>query len=81
MSDFGNGLSWVLPRGQGWQFINPDLTIALHRHPAGEWVCLEAATYVGSQGVGQAESVLWDERGRIGRAFQSLLLDREVARP
>src|SRR4029453_12749701 len=81
VSDVGNGLSWVLPRGQGWQFINPDLTIALHRHPAGEWVCLQAATYVGSQGVGQAESVLWDEHGRIGRAFQSLLLDREVARP
>jgi len=76
VSDFGNGLSWVLPRGQGWQFINPDLTIALYRYPVGEWVCLEAATYVGSQGVGQAESVLWDERGRIGRALQSLLLDR-----
>ena len=29
-----------------------------------------------AQGVGQAESALWDERGRIGRALQSLLLDR-----
>jgi len=76
VADFGNGLSWVLQRGQGWQFINPDLTIAFHRYPAGEWVCLEAVTYVGSQGVGQAESVLWDEHGRIGRALQSLLLDR-----
>jgi hypothetical protein len=80
-ADFGNGVSWVLQRARGWQFINPDLTISLYRHPAGEWVCLEAATYVGSQGIGQAESVLWDEHGRLGRAMQSLLLDREVTNP
>lgn len=76
VADFGNGVSWVLPRTDGWQFINPDLTVALHRLPAGEWVCLEAATFIESTGVGQAESVLWDERGRLGRAVQSLLVDR-----
>jgi hypothetical protein len=75
-ADFGNGVSWTLPRGEGWQFVNPDLTVALHRLPDGEWVCLEAVTFVESSGVGQAESVLWDEHGRIGRAVQSLLLDR-----
>ena len=76
-ADFGNGVSWVLPRAEGWQFINPDLTVALHRMPVGEWVCLEAVTLVEPTGVGQAESVMWDERGRLGRAVQSLLLDRE----
>ncbi len=80
-ADFGNGISWILPRGGGWQFINPDLTIALHRHPAGEWVCLEAVTFLESHGVGQSESVLWDERDRLGRSMQCLLLDREVATP
>jgi hypothetical protein len=75
-ADFGNGVSWTLPRGEDWRFINPDLTVALHRLPDGEWVCLEAVTFVESSGVGQAESVLWDERGRLGRAVQSLLLER-----
>ncbi len=76
VADFGNGISWVLSRLDGWQFINPDLTLYLHRLPAGEWVCLEAATWVEPHGVGIAESRLWDERGMMGRSLQSLLLDR-----
>jgi hypothetical protein len=75
-ADFGNGISWVLPRDDGWRFINPDLTIHLLRHPVGEWVCLEAVTQPGPDGVGLAESRLWDERGLIGRSLQSLLLER-----
>ncbi len=76
VADFGNGVSWVLPRQDRWQFINPDLTVALHRLPAGEWVCLEAETVVESHGIGQSVSRLRDERGRLGVAVQSLLLDR-----
>lgn len=76
-ADFGNGISWILHRGEGWMFINPDLTVYLHRLPATEWVCLEASTAVEPHGVGLAESRLWDERGPIGRSLQSLLLDRE----
>jgi hypothetical protein len=76
VSDFGNGISWVLSRLEGWQFINPDLTIYLHRLPAGEWICLEAVTWVEPHGIAVAESRLWDEQGMIGRALQSLLLDR-----
>jgi hypothetical protein len=52
------------------------LTIYLHRYPEGEWVCLDAATYVGPQGTGLAESRLFDARGPIGRSVQSLLIDR-----
>jgi len=75
-ADFGNGVSWVLSRSDGYQFINPDLTIHLFRYPEGEWVCLEAVTYVAPHGVGLAESRLWDERGPIGRSLQSLFVDR-----
>lgn len=74
-ADFGNGVSGVLPFPE-YAFINPDLTIHLHRLPVGEWVCLDAATLVAPHGVGLAESALWDERGRIGRSVQSLLLER-----
>ena len=75
-ADFGNGISWVLSRLDGFSFINPDLTIYLHRLPATEWVCLEAATMPATHGIGLAESRLWDERGVIGRSLQSLLIER-----
>lgn len=78
-ADFGNGISWTLSRLDGYRFINPDLTLYLHRLPEGEWVCLEAVTYVEEHGVGLAESRLWDERGRLGRSLQSLLLEHAAA--
>lgn len=75
-ADFGNGVSWVLHRDDGWQFINPDLTVYLHRLPVGEWVCLASVSHMESHGVGLAESRLWDDAGPLGRALQSLLLER-----
>jgi hypothetical protein len=77
-ADFGNGISWVLSRNDGFSFINPDLTIYVHRHPSGEWVCLDAQTFVQPHGVGLAESTIFDEQGPIGRAAQSLLIERVV---
>ena len=58
-------------------FINPDLTLYVEREPAGEWVgapVRDPAAAAGASAV--AESVLWDQRGRIGRATQSLLVSR-----
>jgi len=75
-ADFGNGISAVLARVDGYTFINPDLTLYLHRHPAGEWVCLDATTRVEAHGCGLAESRLYDETDRIGRSLQSLLVER-----
>lgn len=72
-ADFGNGISAVL----SWEehmFINPDLTLYIERPPAGQWVCLEARTIVAPDGIATAESVLYDERGRVGRAIQALLV-------
>jgi hypothetical protein len=74
--DFGNGVSRVLNPLDGYQFINPDLTIYLYRKPHGEWVCLDAVTHVAPEGVGMAESRVFDEAGLLGRAVQSLLLEK-----
>jgi hypothetical protein len=74
VADFGNGISSALPF-ESHRFINADLTITLHRLPATEWVCLDAVTFPERHGVGVAESVLYDERGRIGHAAQTLLLE------
>jgi hypothetical protein len=75
VADFGNGISSALPYGE-YLFINPDLTIYLLRLPVGEWICLDAATFPSREGAGIAESALYDVEGRIGRAVQSLLIDR-----
>jgi hypothetical protein len=74
-ADFGNGVSHVLPFGH-YLFINPDLTVYLHRPPVGQWVCLDARTHLSSVGTGLAESALSDDHGRVGRSVQALLVDR-----
>ncbi len=80
-ADFGNGLSRVLPTG--WLFINADLTIYLHRHPADEWVCLRSRTDIHHHGVGLAQSELFDRDGDIGHSLQSLIVEEspEAAGP
>ncbi len=73
-ADVGNGISAVLDWRE-YVFINVDLTVHFERMPQGEWVCVDAVTRPQTTGIGTAESVLSDQRGRIGRAAQSLLID------
>jgi hypothetical protein len=74
-ADVGNGISAVLDWRE-YVFINVDLTIHFERMPEGEWVCVDAVTRPQPSGIGTAGSVLSDERGRIGRAAQSLLIEQ-----
>lgn len=74
VADFGNGLSRLLPFDTH-TFVNPDLTVAFARPPTGEWIGMDAVTRLSDQGIGQAESLLFDANGPIGRAVQSLFLD------
>jgi len=74
VSDFGNGLSRVLPAG--WLYINSDLTVHLRRAPLSDWICLRSRTDLGDDGVGLAQSELFDEQGDLGHALQSLVVDR-----
>jgi acyl-coenzyme A thioesterase PaaI-like protein len=73
--DFGNGISAILPWDE-YVFINPDLTLYIERPPVGEWIALEAQTTIAPGGIGAAEGVLYDARGRVGRATQALLVAR-----
>ncbi len=76
-ADSGNGVSGALD-WKRYLFINVDLTVHLHRMPAGEWVCLDAETFPEANGIGMADTRLLDENGRIGRAVQTLLVaDRD----
>ncbi|MGH2875315.1 MAG: thioesterase family protein [Solirubrobacteraceae bacterium] len=72
-ADFGNGIASVI----SWEshvFINPDLTVYVEREPEGEWVALQSEMRALPGSVAVAESVLWDQGGRIGRAVQSLIV-------
>lgn len=70
-ADSGNGISAVLDL-ERYSFVNSDLTIHLLRRPIGEWIALDARTWLGGGGSGIAESALYDQQGLVGRAVQSL---------
>lgn len=72
--DFGNGIGSPVPMGP-YRYVNPDLTIDLHRLPIGEWVALTANSIAQPSGIGLASSVLADRDGVIGSALQSLYVE------
>jgi hypothetical protein len=73
-ADFGSGVGNPV-RLTNAAAINPEVTIHVHRHPDGEWIALESGAWAERHGVGMAESRLHDERGVLGRAVQSLLVE------
>lgn len=73
-ADFCNGTSSVLDF-RTWTFINGDLSVNLARDPVGEWVLLDAETWLGPDGSGIACARLGDAQGYFGRAAQSILIE------
>jgi len=78
-ADFPNGISSVVSWAE-MIFINPDVTITVHRLPVDEWVCVDARTWLEPSGTGMAEGALYDRRGRIGRSVQTLLVEPRSGR-
>jgi hypothetical protein len=74
-ADFCNGVSSPLDAKQ-WTFINGDVTLSLARLPIGEWILVNAETWLGPDGGGVAVARLGDETGYFGRAAQSLIIER-----
>ena len=74
-SDFCNGTSAVLDFRQ-WTFLNADLTVSLAREPVGEWILVDAESWIGPDGAGLAMARLADSRGYFGRAIQSLVIEK-----
>jgi hypothetical protein len=73
IADSGSGISWELDMTR-WLFINPELTVHVHREAVGEWICLDASTAISTGGTGLATSVLSDQEGPVGVAAQCLLV-------
>jgi acyl-coenzyme A thioesterase PaaI-like protein len=74
-ADFSNGLSWILPFDD-WLFVNTELTVHLHREPAGEWIGVDARTVSDASGIGLSTGVLHDLRGPFGVCAQALFVER-----
>ena len=72
-ADFGNGIGAPLPMGP-FQYVNPDLTVHLHRLPDDGWVAMSSRSVPDPSGIGMTTSTLFDRSGQIGGAFQSLFL-------
>lgn len=74
-ADFCNGVSSMLDARE-WSFINGDVTLNLARLPVGDWILVNAETWLGSDGGGTAVARLGDTTGYFGCAAQSLIIER-----
>ena len=74
-ADFCNGTSPALDFRQ-WTFINADLTVSMMREPVGDWILLDADSWIGPEGAGLAMAALADECGYFGRVVQSLVIEK-----
>jgi hypothetical protein len=72
-ADSASGVSAALDVRE-WAFLNTELTVHVLRPPAGEWVCLDAATTLGSGSVGVAGAAAYDVSGLVARSSQALLV-------
>ena len=73
-SDFCNAssaLDWTK-----WTFLNADLNVNMAREPVGEWILLDAVSWIGPDGAGLAMARLADTTGYFGRCTQSLVIEK-----
>lgn len=75
LADCGNGISRNDEAGE-LAFMNTDLTVVVHRLPVGEWIGIDCVSRWEATGVGMADSLLFDEHGAVGRAVQTLVVQR-----
>lgn len=73
--DYCNGFSCPLDF-ETWTYLNADLTLHFARQPVGEWIMLDAKSWIGPDGRGLAFGELADQNGYFGRAVQSLVVAR-----
>jgi hypothetical protein len=73
--DAASGISAAISWDE-FAFPNVDLTVHLHRPPDGEWVCVDASTVIGPASVGLTHTRIYDERGFLGVAAQTLFATR-----
>lgn len=75
VADLANGNAQALdPRR--WLYVNPDITLYLHRRPIGEWLGMRSQVYQSANGIGLTDTELFDQERNVGHINQAQLLDR-----
>ena len=59
----------------GGNYINPDVTLQLHRAPIGPWLALDAQAEQTGNGVALMSAIVFDDHGPVGRILQSLVVN------
>jgi hypothetical protein len=75
MVDSANGISAELDVG-AYLFVPVNLTVTLARLPEAEWTGMRAVTSLASDGIGFTRARLFDEKGTLGEALQTLFVDK-----
>jgi len=75
LADMSNGNSQRLDPRE-WLYVNPDITLYLHRLPVSEWIGMRSAAHQHPSGIGLADTTVFDVDGPIGRINQAQLIDR-----
>jgi hypothetical protein len=75
LADMGNGNSQSIDARE-WLYVNPDLTLHLHREIEGDWLGMRSVARQHDTGVGFADTELFDTNGPIGRVAQTQLIQR-----
>jgi Thioesterase-like superfamily len=73
-ADSGSGVSAAIEH-KLVSAINADLSVSVHRALHGEWVGMDCVSVYEPNGVGLADTRLYDVRGPIGRALQHLVIE------
>ena len=74
-ADAGHGVGMALDTSR-WSFVNPDLSVHLHRLPAGDWLGMEARTWTGGMGIGLCRTRLLDASGEVGCVLQGQVIQQ-----
>jgi len=74
-SDFCNGTSAALDF-HSYKFLNAALTVNMAREPVGDWILVDAESWIGPDGAGLAMARLGDTKGYFGRVVQSLVIEK-----
>ncbi|WP_425228812.1 thioesterase family protein [Sphingomonas sp.] len=77
--DFASPFSHSGSAGLG--YINTDVTLALHRLPAGEWIGVESGYHGADDGIALGQCRLYDEAGAIGLATCLALAQKQALSP
>lgn len=74
LADCGNAIGRNAELDAGFAFMNTDLTVVLHRRPEGDWFAMDALSHWQPAGHGISDATLFDRRGAVGRALQTLVV-------